>query len=140
MFTPTNLPTDNLYKFIALSGVALTSIILVLSIGTLGGLQDDLAAIEGKIATHTKLLNAPDANSTALYLAAAELHGNLIELELRAKYSFIFSVILAIFLIATLALALYGFKAWYYRIQVYEDALLKKQAEKFDNSNNTHNE
>ena len=137
------LPTDNLYKFVALSGVALLLVGLVASESGVATLlkQDALltVAIEELNARVSAVGSNPEDAAEAVQLDAlrevtalrdqifeVRRQSELKDLELGAVRR-----TLRIYRIAEMSgavLASVGFILWYRRVQRYQDAILKKRA------------
>ena len=139
-----SLPHDNLYKFVALSGIALLLISIPYPLGKLDELAMQLAELEGQVSVlavkrnqlknETTTLNQdPSSFSDAvarlhkaqeLEIAAAELDAKLRQVESSVtrinSYKLYFSFGAGIGSV----LALFGFFLWYWRIQRHQDKKL----------------
>lgn len=137
------IPTDNLYKFQALSGLAL----LILCLLMVGYMRIEIPAkrsecnVEAQIIiidmerllvnikTHT--VNLPSAQEKAYELKkrTVQAHGHFDEFSQLETWQDVLRVIYLIVGIIGGYLIDTGFRRWKERVQNYQDKILKKQAE-----------
>ncbi len=153
----TSLPTDNLYKFLALSGVAIVLSTIYFSYDRRSELlarQDQLSAearllkvdarfYQNRIQEYkASILRSGSIAAAGLGERVEELQANVLEIERRVAKLEANGLIAArlgrelrmlyaltgFALIVGGALAAVGFRSWYVRLQRYQDAELRKEA------------
>jgi hypothetical protein len=135
-----SLPTDNLYKFLALAGVALIIFSFYLSQSRMDLLVERLEEFkQGKLITDIsrkryQLRQHPDQNAAALLkeeiadLRTALFEENLRTWRLQEATLNLFDNLQIVLYIGALLTA-FGFTFWYTRVQKHLDLAIKKQAQ-----------
>ena len=126
-----NLPTDNLYKFMALSGLFLIIFSFTLVLLQANRSQDIHRELK-RLSTIMELKNFQNERDKKLGENIVENLGQsrkLLEelkfiLEQKPKYMAFF----VIFMLIGVILSITGFQLWYSRVQRYQDILIKNQA------------
>lgn len=125
-----NLPTDNLYKFMALTGLVLVVIGIIPY--WVGGTKTQ--EIAGQVlAKQIILIEAEIADDDEFSRhEVAKLRGEIKQLKfqwdrLLQDRKFLRTLSSAFYSFGTF-LSCFGFVLWYTRVQIYQDLLLKKQA------------
>ncbi len=147
------LPTDNLYKFLALSGVALVVFSFIFPLDRLAAIQlkrvemqtqaevllVELSNLEkevdraaGREKVSDEVLKDLQARRLQLAIKHAEVNGAKAQVAvLLEQFERAWSVLI-VGMFAGIALANVGFFLWYYRVQKPADLLARKQLEKTD--------
>jgi len=141
MSTPLSLiPTDNLYKFLAISGVVVfisSLYLLPLMNAELLSASNAITKEQVNIVHQKRLLEASGFDKASKeYRIGLEKVGNQIDLlapELKRQDDVLFRGKIAIILsligaVMGFGMASTGFKWWYSRIQLFQDAILRKEA------------
>jgi exopolysaccharide biosynthesis protein len=145
-----NLPTDNLYKFMALSGLFILILSVVYPLYRENELTQRLLALEGEIEVlnvdiifqtelakntkrHSFSLSDPDIPQILRFKEAS------VKIETQRKQLLFLSSEIEkykrfrwIGVFCGMALILSGFMLWYYRVQRFQDILLYREATKTD--------
>ena len=124
---PTALPTDNLYKFMALAGLALAGFCVWLlwktrddTLAKLASAFEDLAKVQPLVAAKDR--TPEQAESVAAMLRGAAVVGHTKSAGRRSKV-FMLGIAAGILVSGT------GFGLWYYRLQQFTDAQTKADFE-----------
>ena len=150
MTPPVNMsgfPTDNLYKFMALSGVFIVVSVFALSLLQLDQIsrqRTDIALGKEALMWHTALFQEQidelkKSNDPELQKKFDEGYKPLIEesLQLRresdladlaTEYAERFRIVQSIILVLGIILASTGFLLWYYRLQRDQDQMIRNEA------------
>lgn len=133
------LPTDNLYKFIAIFGLALIILGLVFSFYPLDYISIQLIRLNGELealnAREEYLANGKPTEKELIEIRKelrknlAEIKGKLEVISGLSKMSLRFSRYAAILTGFGLFLAGVGFYLWYVKFQKYQDKIIKSEAE-----------
>ena len=129
-----NLPTDNLYKFLALSGVLVAVVSVYFVITTAYRSQELARLVEENIRISDVLIDFGEItlNSDAMQealLVLAESTAEIQELNfiVDRKNTTIFIGLIVSF--AGVVMSYFGFFLWYRRVQIYHDMILKHESE-----------
>ena len=144
-------PTDNLYKFAAISGVVLFILAPVYWAGFYVAYKhQELAAFQtlfGAVASYDFYMDnaaaeagkpiTPEQKSRIEHQRAARQQANSTGLDynLMAKFYGVVNGSALVFELAGLMLMYWGFNRWYYRVQEPLDKILQKQAKDFVKGN-----
>lgn len=133
--TPT-IPTDNLYKFMALSGVfsavvlivtmQLTLYNLMLKTSELNGLTKILKEEKDSLKKKDSIQNEKVERFTERY---NELTKTLLVHQTSLDYFISFKNLGYLMIIIFICQSIWGFMLWYHRLQKYQDEMLKREAE-----------
>lgn len=147
-----NIPTDNLYKFMALTGIliiVLSSTLFIVKgnrtqeinqeLKKLGSLIDSELSNKELVILRLKndetfKKNYKADNSISVY--EAETTKLLEELKLILKDKPTYRLIALVFGFLGITLSLFGFKLWYEKVQKYQDIILENEATTRANKNN----
>ena len=133
------LPTDNMYKFLAFSGLAILVFVIVYVAPKRLEIELDVERLKGKtqeIGYEIKHLQSlsPDEIQTQLGkihdlgLKTIQLETTLNEISIRHKQIQFFRQIWWFIFPGASFLFLLGYVFWYFQVQRYQDKILKKQA------------
>ena len=148
-----NLPTDNLYKFIALSGVAMFIIINLYSFKNIIEIEEDIRKLKleskiykkesGFIDEDINNFNTDGLNSISevinqldpikiklreLAIKEIRIKHNLEEVEKRNNDKYLLLIIWSATMIISISMMVYGFSYWYKRVQKFLDIKLKNES------------
>jgi len=145
-----NLPTDNLYKFVALSGLVIFLLSVIYPQTEVWDIEIEILRLSGEGKEIDYLLNEIEDDSDELVdiklLTADEkkaLVQNLVDLglksikletaldEINIRNERIGSLLIKMYVGIALGSAMmcFGFLSWYHRVQKYQDEIIKKEAE-----------
>lgn len=151
-----NLPTDNLYKFIALSGLAVMALCLILYLQSIESseiAQGKIQIIEERIAIRQNVLNAfsefiphvhdspeTEANSQKLFdrieqekkardIVLAELQKEKPMFQVSESAAKLRRKFLSVGMIGGFVTSVIGFVLWYFKLQRYQDFVVMFEAE-----------
>jgi hypothetical protein len=134
-----NLPTDNLYKFLALSGITLYIACLVLSVITSQDISDKRMKVSNELIELKKELNSIESSTkdeptqTTQYkldIFKSRLDNKQSEVDSLATTFESISQLLYSGYIVGLSSSFLGFILWYFKVQRYEDMILQAQVPK----------
>lgn len=132
------IPTSNMYKYVALSGVVIIIVTLVFAVSELFDIHDQLLETEERVEIMSARLEAgrnPEGGEPAskldqtlnrIRLDAAEKRLDTLEnrsLELREWATILFTV--------GIAVSAFGFTRWYRKIQMPMERIAQHQAEQY---------
>lgn len=142
-----NLPTDNLYKFIALAGLVVILLSIVLPNIALHNLRLELLKTNGELSVlqaeydflreeHNSVENHPNLEEAAKHREKMkELRVRTLQLKSKDeserflhRQTIVWQSVAAIGLFVGAGMVTFGFKLWYERVQKYQDMILKKDA------------
>jgi hypothetical protein len=124
-----SLPTDNLYKFMALSGI----ILIISSFYIVWDHAERSQELVRELKTGLAVENTYSDNQGS---DLSNLKLKLEELEHILNQKPTYMTFLLIGQIIGLALSIIGFGLWYLRVQKYQDIILAKQAGSLETDNN----
>ena len=117
-----SLPTDNLYKFLALFGLVLIVVGLFLTYDYPNRLYERLYELQSQ----EKTLNVSNN-----YSVKYELEAEIKKLNLKVEnLGYLLYLFIAVAFIGGVFSSC-GFYHWYYKLQVYSDEILKNEADKY---------
>jgi hypothetical protein len=142
-----NLPTDNLYKFIALAGLTIIFFSMVLPIIALHNLKLELLKTNGELSVlqaefeflrdDMEVAKRNPSPETAPRLGDKMKELRIRTLQLKSKdeaerflhrQTIIWQSVATIGISIGSLMLILGFKFWYQRVQKYQDLILKKEA------------
>ena len=136
-----NLPTDNLYKFMALSGVILLVASVFFPLNLISKLNEEIVIYNGEIqkfniGREVSINNQNTISDIEFDVKTIDLNtkGNIIEnkkevLETHGERSLCFIIPFSAIMAAL------GFALWYYKAQRYQDKILQEQAGELRSNN-----
>ncbi|MBI3585128.1 MAG: hypothetical protein HY096_14420 [Nitrospinae bacterium] len=127
-----NLPTDNLYKFIALSGLLISILTIILPIKINYDIRLKDLTIKKELAILNIELNFLKQNQTNKQQTLEELKDlriKLIQQESKNKELEKYDDTTIYFFIYGLMTSTIGFSLWYSKVQKYNDIIIKNTAE-----------
>lgn len=143
MINTSTVPTDNLYKFLALSGLSAAVVLMVsleLTIHDISIKASELKAlltiVEKETARHktedAKGIESDNPIETNRYLRYLEHLEDLergMELNKTLLANFrSFRIVSYLFILTFILQSIFGFTLWYHKLQKYQDAILKNEA------------
>lgn len=132
------IPSSNMYKYVALSGVAIIIVTLVFAVSEIFDIHDQVLKAEERVEVMTARLEAgmnPEGNEPAseleqqlnrIRLDAAEKQLQVLKdrsLELREWATILFTI--------GIAIAAFGFTRWYRKIQMPMERIAEHQAQQY---------
>lgn len=148
-----SLPTDNLYKFMAITGFAMTFISLVLPIISLNKTAKDLGVLRAQndaIARDLKLLDASIQADLAnkdkqmmenyyedyMNLKKKQNERDRVFTEIQSNHESLGWLLKIYYSMTVLGVIIgsWGFFLWYFRVQRYLDIILRNEAIKAENN------
>jgi len=132
------IPSSNMYKYVALSGVAIIIVTLVFAVSEVFDIHDQVLKAEERVEVMTARLEAgknPEGNEPAseleqqlnqIRLDAAEKQLQVLKdrsLELREWATILFTI--------GIAIAAFGFTRWYRKIQMPMERIAEHQSQQY---------
>lgn len=132
------IPASNMYKYVALSGVAIIIVTLVFAVSELFDIHDQMLEAEERVEIMTARLEAGrnldgdeprselEQNLDRIRLESSEKRLETLKdrsLELREWATLLFTI--------GIAVAAYGFTRWYRKIQMPMERIAQQQAEQY---------
>ena len=154
-------PTDNLYKFVALSGVAVFALMLVLAHQTVSRTNEEHIRLTAKMDRHNWWFDITDARLQKLEAGLdtfteeklykelgdekynklitdfSEMNADKERLKLLEWQMTVFPIIYAIIALVAVVVACGGFYLWYYRLQCFLDKKLEMEVANLNDSQPT---
>jgi len=142
-----SLPTDNLYKLMAMSGVFIVAISLFLWASSISGLNQSIIEVSTKIKIyelkkealeHKKISGKIDTQlQDKIDNIFFQIQGNALKNKLLLEDIKVNSLIALSVILLGVFLSYLGFTLWYSRVQKYHDTILASQAEQLFKSSPT---